>query len=251
MKTILNIKPVTPVFGMNAPVKTSAPSYVQDSFSLLDKYCQGFKKEFLLDLRAYFASSKKLKESDIKGVLGYGGLSVVFDLGEKGALKCSLENPLEYRKHNPAFDIPFLAPVEKRNKTYIVHTVKADTKNVTIEDCKDVIRRIKESGFELSRDLDEYKVNQVGIFEGKSYLLDSRCAMPCPNAFSRFVYDFCNTHRRVFKAQPIYSLEEECKLVEKFGPQVLHIDETPRKNLGFIEGVSNMLGIIRENIKYG
>lgn len=163
MKITLNLKPVTPVFGMKAPVKTSALSYVQDSFSLLDKYCQGFKKDFLPDLKAYIASSKNLKESDIKGVLGHGGLSVVFDLGEKGALKCSLENPLEYRKHNPAFDIPFLAPVAKQNKTFIVHMAKADTKNVTTEDCKDVIRRIKESGFELSRDLDEYKVYQVGI----------------------------------------------------------------------------------------
>ena len=248
-----------PVFGNNE--KTSQTQIYQDSFSILDKYNKEYKstylKDIIPDLKEYIKRFNYIKESDIKGILAHGGLSIIFDLGNKEVLKCSLENPLEYRKHYSEFDIPFLSPVIKVNKTYIIKQPKAETDNTTVADCKDVISRIRHSGLELSRDMNEYRTWQVGKYNGKSYLLDTRCAIPRPNAFFFFLYRFCNMHKQVIEVRDIRSealekCEKEMKeLVEKKGPQVLHINEAPMKNLSFKEGISKIWAIIKENIKYG
>ncbi len=241
--------------------KTILPEISKDTFSILDKYNEDYKntfvKDIIPDLKEYIKNFHYIKDTDIKGILGHGALSLIFDLGEKEILKCSLENPLEYRKHYPEFDIPFLTPVIKVNKTYIVKQPKAKTDNITIDDCKDVISRIRRSGLELSKDMNEYRTWQVGKYNGKSYLLDTRCAVPRPNAFSRFVYRFCDAHKRVFEVRSMnpeaiakYKKEMD-KLVEKNGPQVLHINETPMKNLSFREGVSKIWSIMKKNMKYG
>lgn len=236
------------------------PEIAGDSFSILDKYNKeyknSYKKDIIPDLKEYIKKYNYIKESDIKGILADGGLSIIFDLGEKEVLKCSLENPLEYRKHYPEFDIPFFSPVINVNKTYIVKQPKAETNNITIEDCRDVISRIRRSGLGLSRDLNEYRTWQVGKYNGKSYLLDTRCAVLRPNAFSRFIYWFCNMHTKVVEVRDMRpkALEkyetELAELVEKNGPQVLHINEAPMKNLSFREGISKIGAVMKENMKY-
>lgn len=240
--------------------KTPLAQTNTDTFSILNKYEKKYQnsyvKDLIPDLKTYLKNFKDIKEKDIKGVLGYGGLSIVFDIGNNKALKCSLENPLEYRKHCPEFDIPFLSPVKKINKTYIVQEAKAETDNLSIDDCKDVISRIKKAGFELSSDMDEYKTRQIGRYNGKIYLLDTRCAVPQPNRFSKFVYKFCTNHRRIFtlrdmQPEALDKYEQEMfKLAEKYGPQVFHAKEAPRKNLSLKEGFSMMWNIMKENIKY-
>lgn len=200
----------------------------------------GAKPSYLInmpDIQQYIDSGR-IKETDIKGVAGQGGLSVVLDLGDD-VLKCSYENPLEFRAHNPSFDILFLSPVEKFGKTYFVREPKADVKSVTREDCRDVIRRLFTAGFEPSRDFDEHRLQQVGIYSGKPYLLDTRCAVPQPNRFSRFVYDFCSINKRVYFANTV---DEFC---------FEHIDETPRPNLSFRKGLAKMWTVIRDNMKAG
>lgn len=200
----------------------------------------GAKPSYLIkmpDIQQYIDSGR-IKETDIKGVAGQGGLSVVLDLGDD-VLKCSYENPLEFRVHNPSFDIPFLSPVEKFGKTYFVREPKADIENVTSDDCRDVIRRLFMSGCEPSRDFDEHRLQQVGIYNGKPYLLDTRCAVPQPNRFSRFVYDFCTINRKVYFAN---APDEFC---------FEHIDETPRPNLSFRKGLAKMRTVIRDNMKAG
>ncbi len=192
------------------------------------------------DLKDYI-NAGRMKESDIKGVAGKGGLSVIFDLGDDEVLKCSLENPLEFRKHNSSFDITFLSSVEKFGKTYFVKEAKADTKNVTQKDCKAVIAQLYKEGFEPSIDLDQYKLRQIGIYKGKSYLLDTRAALPQPDKFSRYVYNFCNINKRVFFPNKVSDLDFSIK----------HVDETPRANLTFRQGIAKMWEVAKTNLKYG
>lgn len=202
----------------------------------------GAKPSYLIkmpDIQQYIDSGR-IKETDIKGVAGQGGLSVVLDLGDD-VLKCSYENPLEFRTHNPSFDIPFLSPVEKFGRTYFVREPKADIKSVTRDDCADVIKRLFMAGCEPSRDFNEHRLQQVGIYNGKPYLLDTRCAVPQPNRFSRFVYDFCSINRRVFFVRNVDSTDFTFE----------HIEETPRPNLSLRKGLAKMWTVMKDNMKAG
>lgn len=203
------------------------------------EYDAPFHKKIKECLEIYFQQNKDVNKTDIKGFAGHGGLSVVFDLGEKGVLKCSQENPLEFRKHNPEFDIPFTSPVVKINDFYIVQQTKADTSLVSPKDCIDVIKRMSKEGFEPSLDFDEYRTNQVGIYNGRAYLLDTRCALPKPDKFSLEVYDFCQRNRRVFYANKIDFMDFS------------HIDETPRANLSVKEAKTMIKRIMKDNVKAG
>lgn len=216
-----------------------------DTFSYFDKFSQECNnKKLIRDLKEYFLLKKgRLKESDVVGIAGQGLFSKVFKLTENRVLKCSLENPLEYRKHCAEFDIPFLSEVEKIGDYYFVIEPKASTKSVTKEDCKDVIKRIYQSGYEPSVDLGEYTLRQVGIYDGKPYLLDTRAAVPQPNRFSKFIYDFCSSYQRVFRVKVV----DINKIEAGFG----HVDESPRENLQFWTGVKKAFEVIDENVKHG
>lgn len=220
------------------------PKLNADSFSSLDKFVKesATSKKLVQDLKNYISSQKgKIKETDVRKVIGYGGLTTVFELTNDRVLKCSLENPLEHRKHCADFDIPFLSAVEKSGEHFFVIEPKAEQEGITIEDCKDVIKRIYKAGYEPSSDLDEYKIRQVGRYNGKMYLLDTRAALPQPDRFSKFIYRFCDSINRVL-------------IVEKVDPtnfEMKHIDESPRKNFGFAEGIKEAFDVIDTNVKHG
>lgn len=255
---IVQFNPQSPItFSHKAhATKTITDVVKKDCFSRIDKFEKQFNgyyiAEIFPDLKKYIAMGK-IKESEIKSILNNGGLSLIFNTGDDTVLKCSLENPLEFRKHNPNFDIPFLSPVEQVGKVFFVKEAKADTKDITTKDCEEVIKKIKAAGYEPSKDFDKYRPWQVGRYNGICYLLDTRCAIPRPNLFSRFVYDFCERHKRIIEIQrlepeDILKMEkEEEELIEKFGPKVIHIDETPRKNLTFSEGIKMMIDTICKN----
>ncbi len=203
------------------------------------EYTAPFHRELQECLQTYLQQNKDINTDDIKGFAGHGGLSTVFDLGEKGVLKCSQENPLEYRMHNPEFDIPFTSPVIKVKNFYIVQQPKAETSSVTQKDCIDVITRMSNEGFEPSFDFDKTKTRQVGHYNGKAYLLDTRCALPKPDRFSLEVYNFCERNKRVFYPRKI-DLSDLC-----------HIEELPRTNLNIKEAKTMILKIIKDNIRSG
>ena len=71
--------------------------------------------------KLYFKKHKDIDNS-VTDIHNNGGLTVVFDIPNNEILKVSLENPLEFREHNPEFDIPFLTPVEKYGKVHIETT---------------------------------------------------------------------------------------------------------------------------------
>lgn len=257
MKICINkpdIKTSQRTFASKQILKSKSLSFLDD---YLKKNNNEYTKTIIKDLRQLMASPKAfLKESNIIGVVGQGGLSTIFDLGNNEVLKCSLENPLEFRMHNATFDIPFLSPVEKFGKTFFVKEVKADTANITIEDCERVIKNIYKEGFEPSKDLDKYRTWQIGKYNNKPYLLDTRAALPRPNRFSEYIYNCCRDYKRVFQlkswtAEDIVKDEAKtAELVKKEGLKVLHMDETPRKNLDFIEGINLVNTVVKENIKY-
>lgn len=203
------------------------------------EYTAPFHKDLQECVKLYLSDNKDINIADIKGFVGHGGLSAVFDLGEKGVLKCSKENPLEYRKHCPEFDIPFNSPIIKINDFYIVRQPKADTSSITQQDCIDVITRMYKEGFEPSFDFDITRTRQVGHYNGKVYLLDTRCALPRPNRFSLEVYNFCKRNQRVFHARKIDH--------SAYG----HIEEKPRANLGIKDAKTMIQKIIKDNVKFG
>ena len=105
-----------PVMNMQNDKFSFKSAYVKpklnvDSFSFLDKYVNEgtASKKLVQDLKSYISLQRgKIKETDVKKVIGYGGLTTVFELTNDRILKCSLENPLEHREHCTDFDIPFL-----------------------------------------------------------------------------------------------------------------------------------------------
>lgn len=226
----------------------------QNETCFLDKYEKENPCISIKDLKEYIAFHKEsFKKNDIKGIVGYGGLSLVFDIGNNEVLKCSLENPLEFRTHNSSFDIPFLSPVEKFGETFFVKEPRAEIKNITIDDCKDVIRRIYEANLEPSRDFNMYRTRQIGKINGKAYLLDTRCAVPQPDMFSKFIYNFCSNNKRVFISNYVdfeTEMKENEEILRKYGRKGFHIDETPRANLTLRQGLKESFKVIRENCKY-
>lgn len=228
--------------------------YGNDTFRVLDGIEESFNNlsnSFIVPrLREYIKTTGKIKETDIKGVVGSGGLSIVFDLGETEVLKVSHENPLEFRKHNPVFDIPFLSPVEKFKDIYIIREVKAERNLITSQDVISVLKRIEKEGFEPSRDLNSRTFRQIGFYKGEPYLLDTRCAMPKPNRFTRFVHNFCNNNRKIIHVKDVYTCDSFYQNLQGASNlKRLHLDETPRRNLSLKKGLSMMFNIIMENIK--
>jgi len=211
-----------------------------------------YYKEIMRDLsegaKLYFEKNKKVDNS-VKKFHECGGLTVFFDIPNNEILKISLENPLEYRKHRPEFDIPFLSPVEKYGKTYIVRQPKADTKNITKEHFRDVVKRIYSHGCELSRDGDKYE--QYGLYKGKAYLIDTRCAMPMPNIYTMIIDNICKKINKcyVYVNKEQDKMEREEGLKEK-GYFFYHTDETPRESLNFKGGLIKLFNTIKNNIKY-
>ena len=198
--------------------------------------------------KLYFKKHKDIDNS-VTDIHNNGGLTVVFDIPNNEILKVSLENPLEYREHNPEFDIPFLTPVEKYGKTYIVKQPKADTKNITKEQFLEVAKRIINSWCELSKD--GRKLEQYGLYNGKPYLIDTRCAMPMPNAWTVIVDEICKKLNKCYTSlsKEQYESERELKFKEK-GYFSYHCDETPRKSLTIKGGLLKLFTTIKNNIKY-
>ena len=196
----------------------------------------------------YFKKNKEI-DNNILGFHAGGGLTVYFDIPNNEILKVSLENPLEFRKHQPEFDIPFLTPVEKYGKTYIVKQPKADVKNITDEHFLDVAKRIYHNKCELSKD--GYKYEQYGLYNGKPYLIDTRCAKPKPNNWTLFVNWLCKKlpTQVVFITKEQDELERELAYKAK-GYLSYHCDETPDKSLTFKGGLLKLFYKIKNCIKY-
>ena len=177
------------------------------------------------------------------------GLTIFFDLPNNEILKVSLENPLEFRKHIPEFDIPFLSPVEKYGKTYIVKQPKADTDGITEMHIEDVGQRISDYGYELSPD--GKRCEQYGLYNGEAYLIDTRCVRPMPSTYTVIIDKIC---KKINKCYIFVNREEEKQEEEKGykeqGYFFCHIDESPRKSLTFKEGITQLFQTIKINFKY-
>lgn len=211
-------------------------------------YYKDIANDLAEGVKLYLKKHKHIDDS-IKSFHNTGGLTVFLDIPDSKILKVSLENPLEFRKHNPKFDIPFLSPVEKYGKTYIVIQPKADTENITKKDCMGVIKRIYRNFCEISTDGDKFE--QYGLYNGKAYLIDTRCAMPLPNIYTIIINKICNKLNKCYtfltKEQYAKEREDAYKIKGYFS---YHCNETPRKSLSFTEGIKKIYTILRNNIKY-
>ena len=136
------------------------------------------------DIIDFIKGSKVFLDEKIFSLLGEGFFTVAFDIGNDKVLKISDQNPFEFREHNPRFDIPLLSPIYKYGDMYGYIQAKAD-KKVSYFDVLSVKRKIKRDGYKVF-DFDEHPKKQIGIYEGKSYLLDSRCAIKQNNIKTRF-----------------------------------------------------------------
>lgn len=220
----------------------------QHDNSIRLKYYQEIANDLAEGSKLFFNKHKEIDDSVIN-FHNFGSLTVYFDIPDSKILKVSLENPLEFREHNPEFDIPFLSPIEKYGKTYVVVQPKADTENITKEDCINVIRRIYRNFCEISRDGN--KLEQYGLFNGKAYLIDTRCAMPLPNTYTIIIDKLCKKLNKCYtfitKEQSKKEQEEAYKIKGYFS---YHCDEIPRKSLTFTEGIKKIYRVLRNNIMY-
>lgn len=218
----------------------------------LDCIRLNYYKEIMRDLsegaKLYFEKNKEMDNS-VTNFHECSGLTVFFDIPNNEILKVSLENPLEFREHQPEFDIPFLSPVEKYGKTYIVKQPKADTENITHEDFKNVVKRIYSNWCELSKDGTRYE--QYGLYNGKAYLIDTRCAMPMPNIYTIIIDKISRKINKCYVyVNKEHSEQEKAEGLKKKGYFYYHVDETPRKSLKFKGGIVKLFNTIKNNIKY-
>lgn len=210
-----------------------------DVFSSLDKfqerYAFGMKSSFIPVLKEFINRTGKYKNTHFKEIAGDGGLSIVFDIGNNEVLKFTKENPYEFRKHFPILDIP-LIEMDKYNDFYLVREVKAKTTGLNNLHMKLILKKMKACKLEPSRD---FCIEQIGLYGNEPLLLDTRCAMPKPDKFSRFVYDFQKRYKKHIQIK-----------VPDFNAPLTHIDETPRPNLSLKQGTSIIIATIKENIRY-
>ena len=225
-------------------------NWLQETSTTNVKWYKDAVHDFAEGAKLYFEANKTTDNSVINlHKINKYCLTMFFELSANEILKVSLLNPLEFRKHIPEFDIPFLSPVEKYGKTYIVKQPKADTKGITIKHIKDVGYRISGNGYELS--LDGNCSEQYGLYNGKAYLIDTRCAMPMPNKFTVIIDNIC---KNINECYIFVNREEEEQIDEegykKQGYFCYHIDETPRKNLTLKEAIVQLFQTVKINLKY-
>ncbi len=184
----------------------------------------------------FIKGSKKFCNEKINGIIGLGGLTTVFDIGNGRVLKISEENPFEYRKFNPKFDIPLIGNVEHYDGIYGYIQAKADTKNIGLKNVLAVKRKMKRAGYDSSADFGNHRTDQVGIYNGKSYLLDSRCAVKRNNFITRFTRWFEKHFNRVIIARSIDDIIDM---------PMEHINEKPLPNYTFNEAFSRIKKVIK------
>ena len=132
----------------------------------------------------FVRDSKVFLDEKIFAFVGNGFYSSVFDIGGNRVLKISEQNPFEYREYNPKFDIPLLSPIHKYGDMYGYIQAKAD-RQATLSDVLSVKKRMRKAGYKAV-DFKYHPEEQVGIYNGRSYLLDSRCAVKQNNLKTRF-----------------------------------------------------------------
>ena len=186
----------------------------------------------------FVEGSKKFLDEKIYGIVGTGGLTTVFDIGNERVLKISEENPFEYRKYNPKFDIPLIGKVEQYKGFYGYIQKKADTENVGLKNVLAVKRKMKKAGFTSSLDFGSHRTDQVGIYKGKSFLLDSRCAIKRNNFITRFTNWFENNFnfKRICIAQRIEDVMDKLPV---------HIEEKPLPDYTFKEAFMRIKKVIK------
>ena len=186
----------------------------------------------------FIKGSKKFLDEKIYGIIGTGGLTTVFDIGDDRVLKISEENPFEYRKYNPKFDIPLVGEVEHFDGIYGYIQKKADTENVGLKNVLSVKRKMKRAGYTSSQDFGMHRVDQVGVYKGKSLLLDSRCAVRRNNFITRFTRWFKDNFnfKRVYYAYRIEDIMDR---------PPTHIEEKPLPNYTLKEAFGRIKKVIK------
>ncbi|MBO7673056.1 hypothetical protein J6S88_06585 [bacterium] len=186
------------------------------------------RKDLQLDKRLnpiieFIEKSKFFINEKIYGIVGFGGLTTVFDIGDGRVLKISEENPFEFRNYNPKFDIPLLSDVKSNGKYYAYIQRAAETEGVSTANVLKVKQKMRRQGYTPSRDFSNWRTEQVGILNGRSYLLDSRCAIPMNDKRTRFADWF----KKWYDRSPLIAIKVSDMDIDI---PVKHVDETPKAN---------------------
>lgn len=135
-------------------------------------------KEFEI-LWRFLKKNPHYKEKKMTGFCMPGYSSLAVELADKEVMKLSRRNPLASRPHVPELDIPFVTNVEtfkdKGVYYYFYIQKKADMNSTTQEHVKQVIKKIIKSNYSPF-DIYPSRTDQVGIYRGKPYLVDTECA---------------------------------------------------------------------------
>ncbi len=105
-----------------------------------------------------------------------GAETLALELDNKTVLKLSYVP--NYPDECRLFDLPVLEKGKIPNSaTFYYIQPKADTENVTLQHLEEVIQDIENAGYNaIDLLLDEAYLSQIGLYNGKAYLLDPDCA---------------------------------------------------------------------------
>ena len=95
---------------------------------------------------------------------------------------------------------------------------------------------MRKAGFIPSADFSDYRIDQIGVYNGESFLLDSRCAVKQNNLLTRFTKWF------------EYNFNQEIILISTdldADVEIKHVDEKPLPNYTIKEAYVRIKKVIR------
>lgn len=127
----------------------------------------------------FIKNNRQFKDKKSSGIFMPGRTSIAVEMTNGEVLKLSRRNPFHAREHSSDFDLPLLSAIEKYTENgvdyYAYIQARADMSATKETHVKEVIKKIRQNGF-CPDDIWPKRTDQVGIYKGKPYLVDSECA---------------------------------------------------------------------------
>ena len=129
-------------------------------------------------LKRFVNSNAQFQKEKVVSTIDIFANTIVMELEGNRVLKMVKNNPFPNRKFDADIDIPLLSDVHQFEDYYILIQEKADTEDIEYKDVKEMIRRIKQKGYN-PYDIDGITGDmQIGWSPSleKMMLIDSECA---------------------------------------------------------------------------
>ena len=186
LKTVIFKKPLSPAKAI-LTIAHSSDKKISDAlvYSLQPPY---ELEEMAIDLN----SCDNLENIRIRKLVGMGAFATAFETTDGKILKVTAGNHFPNRRKPAFFDLPIIKH-GKTGRTYYYLEEKVTQDNLTQEELRKFVRKIKDRGYTLRDYLVHYgdiedestiRIDQFGkTKDGKIYLIDPGCAIPPKKEF--------------------------------------------------------------------